>query len=64
MDVTISRLEINDTKIRLVFWKTVNPLGCYHFMPDIYENVNGAIISFNLSQRETFDKVDSYVKEI
>ena len=64
MDFKTSNVDIDGNKVKLAIWDTAGSERFRSLTPNFYRGAHGAILVYDVTRRETFDKLDSWSNEL
>ena len=57
-------IRINDQAVKLAIWDTAGSERFRTLTPNFYRGAHGAILVYDVTRRETFNRLDSWMKEV
>ena len=64
MDFKTSIIRVNDQAVKLAIWDTAGSERFRTLTPNFYRGAHGAILVYDVTRRETFNQLDSWIKEL
>ena len=64
MDFKTSIVRINGQTVKLAIWDTAGSERFRTLTPNFYRGAHGAILVYDVTRRETFNQLDSWIKEL
>lgn len=64
MDFKTVTIRVNDNKVKLAIWDTAGSERFRSLTPNFYRGAHGAILVYDVTRRETFQRLDSWIQEL
>lgn len=64
MDFKTTTLTLNETKVKLAIWDTAGAERFRSLTPSFYRQSHGAILVYDVTRRETFEKLTGWAQEL
>jgi len=58
------KLTVDDTRVNLAIWDTAGQEKFHALGPIYYRDANGALLVYDITDRDSFDRVQNWVKEL
>jgi len=58
------KLTVEDTRVNLAIWDTAGQEKFHALGPIYYRDANGALLVYDITDRDSFDRVQNWVKEL
>lgn len=64
MDFKTAMVTIDDNRVKLAIWDTAGSERFRSLTPNFYRGAHGAILVYDVTKRESFEKLDSWLNEL
>lgn len=64
MDFKTTTINVSGNRVKLAIWDTAGSERFRGLAPNFYRGAHGAILVYDVTNRETFDKLDTWLQEL
>ncbi|CAK9300548.1 unnamed protein product [Gordionus sp. m RMFG-2023] len=64
VDFKVTTMDVNDNRVKLAIWDTAGEERFRALTPSYYRGAHGVILVYDVTNRQSFDKLDTWLNEL